>query len=86
MTEEEFRGRSSVDAKAEAPEPLMQFFEAWPNVATFEQGAAIKIMGNSFHKIASDIIATLPRNPERTVALRKLLEARDCAMRSAVMK
>jgi len=24
MTEEEFRGRSSVDAKAEAPEPLMQ--------------------------------------------------------------
>lgn len=28
----------------------------------------------------------LPRNPERTVALRKLLEAKDCAVRAAVAK
>lgn len=26
----------------------------------------------------------LPRNPERTVALRKLLEAKDCAVRAAI--
>ena len=26
----------------------------------------------------------LPRNPERTVALRKLLEAKDCAVRAAL--
>jgi hypothetical protein len=28
------------------------------------------------------IILTLPRNPERTVALRKLLEAKDAAVRA----
>jgi hypothetical protein len=30
------------------------------------------------------IIETLPRNPERTVALRKLLEAKDAAVRAAI--
>jgi hypothetical protein len=28
------------------------------------------------------VIMTLPRNPERTVALRKLLEAKDAAVRA----
>ena len=28
----------------------------------------------------------LPRNPERTVALRKLLEAKDCAVRAKLFK
>lgn len=28
----------------------------------------------------------LPRNPERTVALRKLLEAKDAAVRAAIAK
>jgi hypothetical protein len=31
-------------------------------------------------------ILTLPRNPERTVALRKLLEAKDAAVRAALAK
>lgn len=35
---------------------------------------------------AETIVRTLPRNPERTVALRKLLEAKDCAVRAALMK
>lgn len=30
------------------------------------------------------IVATLPRNPERTVALRKLLEAKDAAVRAVI--
>lgn len=34
-----------------------------------------------FHAMAHNIVDTLPRNPERTVALRKLLEAKDCAVR-----
>lgn len=29
-------------------------------------------------------ILTLPQNPERTVALRKLLEAKDCAVRTSL--
>ena len=39
-----------------------------------------------FGKLADDIIATCPRNPERTVALRKLLEAKDAAVRALVAK
>lgn len=31
-------------------------------------------------------ILTLPENPERTHALRKLLESRDCALRAALYK
>lgn len=35
-----------------------------------------------FGDLANQIVDTLPRNPERTVALRKLLEAKDCAVRA----
>lgn len=31
-------------------------------------------------------VLTLPRNPERTVALRKLLEAKDAAVRARIAK
>lgn len=34
--------------------------------------------------LAHDVVATLPRNPERTVALRKLLEGKDAAVRAAL--
>lgn len=36
--------------------------------------------------ILSEQIRFLPRNPERTVALRKLLEAKDAAVRAALAK
>lgn len=39
-----------------------------------------------FSDLAQHIVATLPSNPERTVALRKLLEAKDCAVRAALYK
>lgn len=37
-----------------------------------------------FCQLAAHIVRTLPRNPERTVALRKLLEAKDAAVRANV--
>ncbi len=37
-----------------------------------------------FCQMALDIVANLPRNPERTVALRKLLESKDAAVRANV--
>lgn len=37
-----------------------------------------------FCDLALHIVNNLPRNPERTVALRKLLEAKDAAVRSDV--
>lgn len=39
-----------------------------------------------FCELANFVIATLPRNPERTVALRKLLEAKDAAVRALLAK
>jgi hypothetical protein len=40
-------------------------------------------VGRPFADLARHIVDTLPRNPERTVALRKLLEAKDCAIRAS---
>lgn len=37
----------------------------------------------SFHELAHKVAAG-PADPETTVALRKLLEAKDCAVRAAV--
>lgn len=39
-----------------------------------------------FCELAGVIARELPRNPERTVALRKLLEAKDCAVRAFIYK
>jgi hypothetical protein len=39
-----------------------------------------------FGDLARDMIAILPRNPERTVALRKLLESKDAAVRAKLAK
>jgi len=39
-----------------------------------------------FGELARIIVETLPRNPERTVALRKLLETKDAAVRAAVYR
>lgn len=36
----------------------------------------------AFFQLANHVVKTLPRNPERTVALRKLLEAKDAAVRA----
>lgn len=35
-----------------------------------------------FCTLANQIVAEVPSNPERTVCLRKLLEAKDCAVRA----
>jgi len=39
-----------------------------------------------FGLLAKQIIETLPKNPERSTALRKLLEAKDCAVRAKLAK
>ena len=47
---------------------------------------ALQDISKPFAEMANHIIATLPQNPERTVALRKLLEAKDCAVRAYLYK
>ena len=46
--------------------------------------AALQSISAPFCGLAAHLVDTLPRNAERTVALRKLLEAKDCAVRANV--
>jgi len=39
-----------------------------------------------FSHLANAVVDNLPENPERTVCLRKLLEAKDCAVRAYMWK
>lgn len=43
-------------------------------------------VSRSFRDLAQRIVEEVPQNPERTVALRKLLEAKDCAVRAVLYK
>jgi hypothetical protein len=42
----------------------------------------LQAVSKPFAALAQDVVMALPRNPERTVALRKLLEAKDAAVRA----
>lgn len=44
----------------------------------------LQVVSAPFCALALLMVAQLPRNPERTVALRKLLEAKDAAVRANV--
>lgn len=59
-------------------EPILQFFK-------FDHlPPRLALVSERFSALAHDMVTMLPRNPERTVALRKLLEAKDAAVRAAV--
>ena len=62
------------------PEHILQFF-AWQHLPPHLQDVS-----RPFADMAEQIVVRLPRNPERTVALRKLLEAKDAAVRAMVAK
>jgi hypothetical protein len=47
---------------------------------------ALQAASKPFHELASHMVRTLPRNPESTVAMRKLLEAKDCAVRAVIFR
>lgn len=46
--------------------------------------ASLQARSKPFCDLARQIINTTPRNPERTVALRKLLESKDAAVRAGL--
>ena len=59
-------------------EPILQFFthDHLPQ--------KLAEISEPFCKLAFHIAATLPRNAERSVALRKLLESKDAAVRASL--
>lgn len=91
MEEQNTTGRALTEADAEAdlkgmPRPdnptehIMQFF------AYAHLPAHLQEVSKPFGDMAVQIFSTLPRNPERTVALRKLLESKDAAVRAKLAK
>lgn len=65
---------------ATAPDHIEQFF-AYEHLPPHLQE-----ISRPFGELSKLRVTTLPRNPERTVALRKLLEAKDCAVRARLAK
>ena len=61
-------------------EHILQFFE-YAHLPKHLQEVS-----RPFGELARIVLMTLPRNPERTVALRKLLESKDAAVRALVSK
>lgn len=61
-------------------EYLLQFF-AYAHLPEH-----LQTISKPFGELANHLVATLPRNPERTTALRKLLEAKDYAVRAQLFK
>lgn len=61
-------------------EPILQFF------SYSHLRPPLQEHSKPFADLAHRIVDALPRNPERTVALRKLLEAKDAAVRAALFK
>ena len=63
-----------------ATEHILQFFEY------LHLPERLQIVSAPFWRLAQADVMKLPRNPERTEALRKLLEAKDAAVRAALAK
>lgn len=62
----------------EQPELILQFF-------SYEHlPAHLQAVSKPFSDLAHTVVATTPRNAERSVALRKLLESKDAAVRAVL--
>ncbi len=61
-------------------EPILQFFR-YDHLPEHLQDVS-----RSFSILAAALVESLPRNPERTVTLRKLLESKDAAVRARLFK
>jgi hypothetical protein len=59
---------------------IMQFF-SYEHLPT-----DLQAVSQAFKELAEEMYYNLPANAERTAALRKLLEAKDCAVRAKIYK
>jgi hypothetical protein len=71
---------TTTSGTGERPEPILQFFGYSHLPEHLQEGS------RPFAELANTLVRDLPRNPERTVALRKLLEAKDAAVRALLAK
>jgi hypothetical protein len=67
-------------ARQQKTESILQFF------SFMHLPPHLQSVSHHFYELAHVLVKTLSRNPERTVALRKLLECKDAAVRAAIYK
>jgi hypothetical protein len=70
--------RKRLMTTTQVREPILRFF-SYKHLP-----APLADVSRPFSELAEHLFATLPRNAERTVALRKLLEAKDAAVRASL--
>lgn len=58
--------------------PIMEFF-VYTHLPEH-----LQVISRPFGELAEQLEATLPSNAEKSTALRKLLEAKDCAVRATL--
>lgn len=63
-----------------ATDRMLQFFE-YSHLPEHLQDVS-----QDFQRLAQKIVENYPQNPERTVTLRKLLEAKDACVRTVIYK
>ncbi len=63
------------------PHYLIRFFRYSPHLPKH-----LHVAAQPFHSLAVRLDASLPESSEKSMALRKLLEAKDCAVRAAIQK
>jgi len=78
MTNEYYPASDETSFNLLIQEPILRYFH-YNHLPERLQSAS-----KPFCDLANFIVETLPRNAERTVALRKLLEAKDAAVRANV--
>lgn len=73
-------GTGVINDDVIASEHIMQFFD-YEHLAPH-----LQVISRPFFEHAKVIIQTIPRNAERSVALRKLLESKDATVRAYIAK
>lgn len=69
-------GKMTKDEKPSTNEPILQWF------AYGHLPERLREVSKPFGDMALEIVMSLPKNEERDMCLRKLLEAKDCAVRA----
>ena len=59
--------------------PIIKYFE-YDHLTDWQ----LRAVSERFYEIAINMAEVLPDGPEKSTALRKLLEAKDCAVRAAL--
>lgn len=76
----EFESVSSTKVKFVETDPIFAFFEFRHLPEHLQK------VSRRYYEVAEWMVLVLPRNAERTAGLRKLMEAKDCAVRAALAR